>query len=163
MASGKAELNGSVITLQPGSTHNEISFAPDGDSITVVSPSETIGFSVKENGYYLLNLKRDTIAGAYQQMGTDNSKQVISQEQLRGRIDSLYQLMLGVNISEKARNFNLPPFTLARITGNTDAQIVGPYVKLPSSFDPSREHEVYKFYTNKEIMEILLKSSKMTN
>jgi hypothetical protein len=161
MTSGKAEINGSTITLQPGTTHTEMTLIPYGDSITVVTPSETKGFSVKENGYYLLNLKKDTIAGAYQLVGTNN-EQKISQEILRARIDSLYQLMLGVNVSEKSRNYNLPPFTIAKITQNTDAQIIGPYVKLPASFDPSVKHEVYKFYTTKEIMEILVKSSKMT-
>jgi hypothetical protein len=161
MASGTAEINGNIITLKPGTRHNETTFVPEGDSITVIAPSETKGFSVKDNGYYLLNLKVDTIAGAYQQVGTDNSQVVITQDNLRSRIDSLYQLMLGVNISEKSRNYNIPPFTIAKITKNTDAQIIGPYLKLPSSFDPSQKHEVYKFYTNKEIMEILVKSAKL--
>jgi hypothetical protein len=161
MTSGKAQISGNTITLNPGTQHNETTFVPDGDSITVVSPSETKGFSVKDDGYYLLNLKNDTVAGAYQSVGTDNSTIVITQENLRARIDSLYQLMLGVNVSEKARNYNIPPFTIAKITNNTDAQIIGPFVKIPGSFDPSQKHEVYKFYTNKEIMEILQKSAKM--
>jgi hypothetical protein len=69
--------------------------------------------------------------------------------------------MRGQNVSEAKRNFSLPPFTIARITKNTDAQIIGPYRKLPGSFDPNREHEVYKFYTNKEIGEIIEKVKKM--
>lgn len=161
MLSGSADITGNTIHLQPGTTHNEMTFTPDGDSITVISPSQTKGFSVKDRGYYLLNLKKDTIAGAYQHVGTDNAQQVISQENLRARIDSLNQLMHGANVSGKARNYNLPPFTLAKITDNTDAQIIGPYVKLPGSFDPSREHEIYKFYTNKEIMDIVTRSNKM--
>jgi hypothetical protein len=161
MASGKVSADGNTVTLQPGTTHNEITIVPDGDSILVVSPSGTQGFSVRDDGYYLLNIKKDTIAGAFQQVGTDNSQQVISQESLKGRMDSLYKLMQGTNVSEKSRNYNIPPFTIARITRNINAQIIGPYLKLPASFDPSTEHEVYKFYTNKEIMDILVKSAKM--
>ncbi|MBA4167569.1 MAG: hypothetical protein H0X41_08525 [Chitinophagaceae bacterium] len=161
MTSGKAEINGNTITLKPGTQHNETTFTPDGDSVTVVSPSETKGYSVKDNGYYLLNLKTDTIAGAYQPVGTNNATIIITQDNLRTRMDSLSQLMRGTNVSEKARNYNIPPFTIAKITSNTDAQIIGPFVKIPGSFDPSQKHEVYKFYTNKEIMEILQKNAKM--
>ncbi len=140
-----------------GSTHNEESFTPQGDSIIVVSPSNTEGFSVKEPGLYLLNIKKDTVAGSYQRVGTDNSTQKLTQEILRYRIDSLYQLMIGYNVSKEARNFNIPPFTIAKITDNTDAQIIGPYVKIPRSFDPNVEHEVYKFYTTKEIWDMIMK------
>jgi hypothetical protein len=161
MASGEVQVNGNTITLQPGTTHNEIIFVPDGDSIIVNSPSGNMGFSVKEDGLYLLNLKKDTLIGSYQRTGTDNSQQVISQENIWQRVDSLNQLMAGKNVSEAAKNYNIPPFTIARITRNTDAQIIGPYRKLPASFDPSQEHEVYKFYTTKEIMEIISKVKKM--
>lgn len=161
MASGKVQVNGNVITLEPGSTHNEVSVEPDGDSIQVVAPTGTTGYSVKENGLFLLNLKKDTLVGSYQRTGTDNSQQVISQDDLFNRVDSLNALMAGTNVSEGARNFNIPPFKMSRISGNTNAQIVGPFRKLPGSFDPSKEHEVYKFYTNKEVVEIVENVKKM--
>lgn len=161
MASGKVEVDGSTITLQPGTTHNESVVIPDGDSVIVVAPSGNSGFAVKESGLYLINLKKDTLVGSYQRTGTDNSQQVISEENLWQRVDSLTQLMTGQNVSEAAKNYHLPPFTISRITKNTDAQIVGPYRKLPGSFDPSKEHEVYKFYTNKEIVEIIANVKKM--
>ncbi len=161
MSSGKVEINGNTITLDPGSQHNEQTFIPSGDSITVVAPDQTTGFSVKENGYYLLNLKKDTISGAYQHIG-ENAEQKISQETLRARIDSMYQLTMGIGVSPEKRNYNIPPFTIARITDNTNAQIIGPYLRMPTSFDPNQKHEVYKFYTNKEIMDILYKSARMT-
>ncbi len=161
MTSGKAEVNGDAITLQPGTTHNEIFLTPKTDSITVTSPQGTHGYSVKEPGLYLLNLKKDTIVGGYQRTGSDDAETVISQDDLRFRIDSLYKLMHAYNVSEEARNFNLPPFHISRISGNLDAQIVGPYRKLPTSFDPSKEHEVYKFYTNKEAMDIIMRLVKM--
>lgn len=161
MASGKIQVNGNTINLQPGTTHNEVTVDPDSDSIIVTSPSGNQGYAVKEAGFYLLNLKKDTIVGSYLRTGTDNSQQVISQENLWQRVDSLTQLMKGQNVSAERRNYNLPPFSIAKITDNTKAQIIGPFRKVPGSFDPALEHEVYKFYTNKEVAEIVENVKKM--
>lgn len=160
MASGKIQVNGSTITLQPGSTHNEETIVPDGDKITVNAPSGNKEFDVKESGLYLLNLKKDTLAGSYQKTGTDNSQIVITEANLWERVDSLTQLMKGQGVSEAKRNYSLPPMSIAKITKNTEAQIIGPYRKIPGSFDPSKEHEVYKFFTNKEIADIIEKVKK---
>ena len=160
MASGKIQVSGSSITLQPGSTHNEETVVPEGDKITVTSPSGNKDFDLKESGLYLLNLKKDTLAGSYQKTGTDNSQIVITQENLWERVDSLTMLMKGQGVSEAKRNYSIAPMTIAKITKNTDAQIIGPYRKIPGSFDPSKEHEVYKFFTNKEIADIVEKVKK---
>jgi len=160
MASGNIQVTGNSITLQPGSTHNEETVVPDGDKITVTSPSGNKDFDVKEPGLYLLNLKKDTLAGSYQKTGTDNSQIVITQENLWERVDSLTMLMKGQGVSEAKRNYSIAPMTMAKITKNTDAQIIGPYRKITGSFDPSREHEVYKFFTNKEIADIIEKVKK---
>ncbi|HUQ67361.1 MAG TPA: hypothetical protein VM101_14455 [Flavitalea sp.] len=160
MASGTIKVNGNTVNLQPGTTHNEETIVPDGDKITVNSPSGDKDFDLKESGLYLLNLKKDTIAGSYQKTGTDNSQIVITQENLWERVDSLTMLMKGQGVSEAKRNYSIPPMTIAKITKNTDAQIIGPFRKIPGSFDPSREHEVYKFNTNKEISEIIEKVKK---
>jgi len=77
MASGKIQANGNNITLDPGSTHNEETIVPDGDKITVTTPTGNKDFEVKEPGLYLLNIKKDTLAGSYQKTGTDNSQIVI--------------------------------------------------------------------------------------
>lgn len=160
MASGTIKADGSTITLQPGTTHNEQTISPGGDKITVNSPSGSKEFEVKESGLYLLNLKKDTLAGSYQKTGTDNSQIVITQENLWERVDSLTLLMKGQGVSEAKRNYSIPPMSMAKITNNTNAEIVGPYRKLPGSFDPSKEHEVYKFFTNKEISDIIEKVKK---
>jgi hypothetical protein len=160
MASGSIKVNGNTITLEPGSTHNEETIVPDGNKITVSAPSGNKDYELKEAGLYLLNLKKDTLAGSYQKTGTDNSQIVITEENLWERVDSLTNLMKGQGVSEAKRNYSIPPMTIARITKNTDAQIVGPFRKLPSSFDPSKEHEVYKFNTNKEIADIIEKVKK---
>lgn len=161
MASGKILVNDNIVTLEPGTTHNESSMVPSGDKITVNSPTGNKEFDVKDAGLYLLNLKKDTLAGSYQRTGTDNSQQVISQENLWQRVDSLNQLMTGQNVSAAKRNYHLPPFTIRKITNNTNAQLIGPYRKIPGSFDPNQEHEVYKFYTNKELVEIVENVKKM--
>ena len=160
MASGKIQANGTHITLEPGSTHNEETIVPDGDKITVTTPTGNKDFEVKEPGLYLLNIKKDTLAGSYQKTGTDNSQIVITQENLWERVDSLTLLMKGQGVSEAKRNFSIPPMSIAKITKNTDAQIIGPFRKIPGSFDPSKEHEVYKFFTNKEISDIIEKVKK---
>jgi hypothetical protein len=161
MASGKVNANGNTVTLEPGTTHNEISFVPESDSVIVVSGAKTAGFTVKDPGLYILNLKNDTIVGSYLQTGTDNTPKVISQSELAVRMDSLKQLMAGTNVNEQSKNYNIPPFSIALITKNTDAQIIGPYVKVPGSFDPNQKHEIYKFFTNKEVVGTLEKLSKM--
>ncbi len=164
MASGKVDVKGSTINLTPGTGHNEASFAPDGNTISVVSPSGTEEFDVAENGYYILNLKKDTIAGTYQKIGQegDTPQQIITQDDLKFRIDSLYQLMIAYNIADSNGQYNIPPFTIKKITNNTNAEIIGPFKPLPSSFNPALEHEIYKFYTNKEIWDLILKLHKMT-
>jgi hypothetical protein len=68
--------------------------------------------------------------------------------------------MHGQNVSEAKKNYSVPPMSIAKITTNTEAQIIGPYRKIPGSFDPSQKHEVYKFYTNREIAEIIDKVKK---
>ena len=160
MASGKIQANGNNITLEPGSTHNEETIVPDGEKITVTTPSGNKEFEVKESGLFLLNLKKDTLAGSYQKTGTDNSQIVITQENLWERVDSLTLLLKGQGVSESKRNYSIPPMSIAKITKNTDAQIIGPFRKMPGSFDPSKEHEVYKFFTNKEISDIIEKVKK---
>jgi hypothetical protein len=160
MASGTIKAEGNTITLQPGTTHNEQTIVPSGDKLTVNAPSGNKEFDVKEAGLYLLNLKKDTIAGSYQKTGTDNSQIVITQENLWERVDSLTMLMKGQGVSEAKRNYSIPPMSIAKITKNTEAEIIGPYRKIPGSFDPSKEHEVYKFFTNKELSDIIEKVKK---
>lgn len=155
MASGKVTMQGNTVTLEPGTSHTEVTYEPSGDNISIVAPSGNKEVAVKEPGLYILNLKTDTIVGSYQEVGTDNSQKVISQDDLWNRVDSLTKLMSGQNVSAASRNYNIPPMQISRITANTDAEIIGPYRKIPGSFDPSKKHEVYKFSTNKEIQETI--------
>lgn len=163
MVSGKVQISGNTVNLSPGTTHNEERFTPTGDKITVVAPEGAVTHELPEPGLYILNLKKDTIIGAYQRTGKDQTEQFVSQEELRFRIDSLYKLMHGWNVSPEARNFNIPPSGIAHITKNTKAEVIGPYQHMPTAFSPDREHEVYKVYTGKEVQEIILRLLKMVD
>ena len=161
MASGDIEVKDNTINLIPGTTHNtkEITVS---DKVIVNSPAGNKDYTVGEDGLYILNLKKDTLVGSYQRLGSDNSQQVISRADLQKRIDSLTQLMAGTNVTTEGRNFSIAPNQLTKITSNTNAQIVGPYLKMPGSFEGGKEHEVYKFYTNKEMKEIIEKLKPMS-
>ena len=163
MASGKVQINDHLITLDPGTTHTENEINVTSDKLTVKTPGGSTDFPVSESGLYILNIKNDTLVGSYQRIGTDNSQTVISQENLRMRLDSLNQLMTGRNTSAANRNFFIPPNQLGKITDNTGAQIIGPYKRVPGSFEGGKEHEIYKFYTNKEMHEIVGNLSKMVD
>lgn len=164
MVSGNVTVSGNNIELKPGSGHKETTIEPEGDAITVSSPSGTTNYPVPESGFYILNLKNDTLIGSRQALGKEGSTppQVISQENLKFRIDSLNQLMAGANVNEKGGQYNLAPFSIKKISANAASEVVGPYRLIPASFDPNIEHEVYKFYTNKEMHDLVKKLEKMS-
>lgn len=162
MASGKVQVNGDVITLEPGTTHTETEVPVSGSQVKVNSPAGSTDFTIGDAGLYILNIKTDTLVGSQQRIGTDNSQTVITQDNLKVRIDSLKQLMAGTNASSANKNYFIPPNQVSKITANTAAEIVGPYKKVPGSFEGGKDLEVYKFYTNKEMQEIVGKLEKMT-
>src|SRR5690606_19774094 len=162
MASGKIQINENTITLEPGTTHNEEELMVNGDKITVKSPAGDMDIDVKEGGLYLLNLKTDTIVGSYQRVGTSTEQIKLTREDLKHRLDSMTMLMQGQNISAENRNYCIAPMKMEKITANTQAQIVDPFQNLPRSYDPEKEHEIYKFHTNKEVVEIIEKIRPMT-
>ncbi len=163
MASGKVNINDNVVTLEPGTTHTENEIAVTKDKLTVTTPSGSSEFPVADAGLYILNIKNDTLVGSYQRIGTENSQSTITQEDLRTRLDSLNQLLVGTNANSANRNYFIPPNQLVKITANTGAQIIGPYKTVTNSFEGGKEHEIYKFYTNKEMHEIVDKLSKMVD
>ncbi|HUR12047.1 MAG TPA: hypothetical protein VM012_11785 [Flavitalea sp.] len=158
MASGQLTINGTNITLEPGLRHNEEKMIVDNNKITIQRPDSKTEITSNEGpGLYILNLKKDTLVGSYQRIGEQAGQERITQEDLRNRLDSLQQLTKGANTNFSRKNFCIAPNQLVRISENPNAQVVGPYMKMPQSFAAGKEHEVYKFYTNKEMYEIIEK------
>jgi hypothetical protein len=107
----------------------------------------------------VINVMNDTIIGSYQKY-SDPSKTipVMSQVELKHRIDSLQQLMEGRNVSEANKNFFILPKYAAHITSNTEAEVVGPYHQMRSAAKvDGKEPEIYRFWSIKEIREIVTK------
>jgi hypothetical protein len=162
MSSGSVKVSGNTITLDPSTRHNERKISVSDDKLNIVSPNGNAEVAVNNGGgLYILNLKTDTLVGSYQRIGEQGESEKITQEDLRKRIDSLEQLTKGTNVNSEKRNFFIPPGQVSRISTNGQAQVVGPYLKMPASFESGKEHEVYKFYTNKEVYEIIDKLKPM--
>ena len=116
-----------------------------------------------DDGLYIANLTADTIVGSYQHVGADNGQVKLTTDQLKYTVDSLYQLTGGLNIAPQNRNYFIPPGKVVRITENTKAKIFPPYTKIPGGYDASATPEVYKFYTNREVREIIERLTKLIN
>jgi hypothetical protein len=162
-SNGTPTVDGNTLTLKSRSGHSETELRPTDKTLTVKMPGDvTETFTVDgdgTDGLYILNLKNDTLIGSFQPVGAEAKQERITQENLKYRIDSLHQLMAGKNVSEAKRNFFIPPNQLRRITANDQAQVVGPYLRMPGSF--AGTPEVYKFYTNSEVRETIAKLEKM--
>jgi len=127
---------------------------PKGKIVLTTSP---------EDGLSIANLTADTIVGSYQHVGADNGQVKLTTDQLKYMVDSLYQLTGGMNIIPRNRNYFIPPGKVLRITENVKAKIFPPYTKIPAGFDASETPEIYKFYTNREVREIIDNLTKMIN
>jgi len=152
------------ITVTEGTTHNEkaLEFSGSGPvSLQVQSPAGKFSIETTGEGLFIANLQKDTLVGSFQHLSTDNGKVIYTPELLAHVVDSLGQLITGKNISEANKNYLIPPGKIGRITANTDARIFGPYTTIPSGFDASNVPELYKFYTNNEVREIIGKLSAM--
>jgi hypothetical protein len=165
-ASSKIQVDESQknITVTEGTTHNEQALEFGGSSpvtLQVQSPAGKFSIEATENGLYIANLQKDTLVGSYQHIGADNGKIVYTPELIQHAVDSLQKLIEGKNISEANKNYFIPPGKIGRISANTDARIFGPYTTVPSGFDASTVPELYKFYTNNEVREIIAKLSAM--
>ena len=138
-----------------------------GDKVTLtvklLSGEKTI--DIPDNGYYIVNTKdKDTIIGGFQKYSTpEEANRVMTQEQLAHNIDSLKQMVTGSNTSPANKTFFIPPYAAAKITDNTDADIVGPYHRMSSVAKVGdKEPEVYRFYSIREVRETIEKLEKLT-
>ena len=152
------------IKLTDGTTHHEKELDFNGSEpviLNVESPAGKFTLQANDGGLYLANLKPDTVVGSFQHVGKESGEAKITQEELAQKIDSLQKLILGQNQDPSHKNFFIPPNTMSKITSLTNAKIFGPYTSIPGSFDAGSVPELYKFYTNKEVREIISKLSGM--
>ena len=169
MGKGTLSAGENSITLKEGSGYAETLIELSGDKETVLTVEGSGIKSVTipaEGGYYILNLRKDTIVGAKQNLGKDlSSSRIITQEELKLKIDSLIQLTTGVNVKAGGSNFNIAPGIVTKVSANENARIYGPFTKIPASIKPDpngKELELFKFYTNNEMRELIEKLKAQT-
>jgi hypothetical protein len=149
-----------------GTTHHEqeLDFTT-GDPVTldVESPQGKYSVTIPDDGLYIANLKTDTVVGSRQHVGTAGGEShVISQEDLKRRLDSLNKLITDQNVSEANQNYFIAPHQAVRITTETKAKIFGPFTTIPGSFDAGSVPAIYKFYSMSEMREFIGNLQKMS-
>ena len=163
MASGKItvdEKDQKNIKLEPGTTHNEkeITLTGDKETLTVQNAGTNKTFEVNEPGNYVLNLKPDTLVGGQVKYGAGNRTSNLTGEDVDHIIDSTQKLIAGQNASDETKTYFILPFTLKKISANSESRIVGPYNGIPGSVDAGssgKAPELYKLFTNKQKREAL--------
>jgi hypothetical protein len=166
---GSAEVNTDTKTIKAtdGAGHEDktVDFVGKTVEITLNTPSGDAKVTLTENGYYIVNVKNDTIIGS-QVNYTDPllTNQVITQEVLKVKIDSLHNLVNNINVGKANRNFYILPNSAAHITDNFDAIIVGPFHQMRSAAadKDGNAPEVYRFYSIKEIRATIARLEGMT-
>lgn len=168
MSKGEAsvDLNAGTIQAKDGAGHEEKLVAVNKADISfkLNTPAGEATVQLKENGLYIINVKNDTIIGSYQQYSTAGQAQkVMSQEILLQKIDSLQLLSQGKNVSAANRNYFILPNQATFITANPQAQVVGPYHQMRSAERVNgKDPEIYRFYSIKEIREMITKLQALT-
>ncbi|MGI8950343.1 MAG: hypothetical protein ACR2FN_02045 [Chitinophagaceae bacterium] len=131
MTRGDITVKDNNITVTEGNNYGEKEMNLNNSgkiSLNITSPTGNFSVDVPADGFYILNLRKDTLIGSYQKIGRDlNSAHVISQDELKIKIDSLQKLLANQNVSTANRNFFITQNQLKKITDNTDANIYGPF------------------------------------
>jgi hypothetical protein len=152
------------ITVTDGNTQveKELLFnTGDPVVLTINGPGGKYTLEARENGFYLANLKKDTVIGSLQHMGT--SKQTrITQEQLKIQLDSLHKLVADSNVSAASNNYFIIPEKMERISSFTNVKVFSPFAQIPNDFDASGFSEVYKFFNISEVNKIISKLTEMS-
>ncbi len=170
MGKGTLTARENSVTLKQGSGYAEATVQLTDDkesqlSVDVDGSKKDVAVPAGE-GFYMLNLRTDTIVGAKQNIGTDlSSGKVMTQEELKLKIDSLVQLTTGANVKQGGTNFIIAPNQVVKISGNVNARVYGPFTKIPGAIDADpdgKEVELYKFYTNQEMRDLIEKLRKQT-
>ena len=152
------------ITVTDGNTQveRELNFTGSDPVVLNIScPQGHFTLEAREDGFWLANLKKDTIVGSLQRTG-NTAHNRITQEELNHRLDSLNQLVKGMNVSAQAKNYFIAPSKIEKISDNTNVKIFGPFTSIPNDFDAGSVSEIYKFYNLSEVNTIIQKLTEMS-
>ncbi|GAB3353773.1 hypothetical protein GCM10027566_14340 [Arachidicoccus ginsenosidivorans] len=110
----------------------------------------------KEDGFYLLNLMKDTVFGSQLVDGRDyNTAEALGLDKQKEMIDSLKLVLQGKNISEANKNYLVVPGQLTKVTDDlVHARIFGPFHQMNSDIDAPADGKppvLYKFYSSDEL------------
>ena len=153
------------ITVAEGTTHHEqeLDFTSgDPVNLDITYPQGKLTLSATEDGLYIANCKPDTVVGSMQHVGAEGGEGRITQDALKQKLDSLQKLVLGQNVSEAGHNYFIPPGKIVKLSSNAKGKVFGPFTTIPSSFDAGSVPEIYKFYSMKEMREIIGNFQKMS-
>ena len=169
MGQGDLNVNGKEISMMKGSGHaeKEVTINEEGAtelSVTTAAGKQTYSLPA-DKGYYILNLKTDTLVGSRQLIGRDlTNTKVMTQEELKVKIDSLVAMTQGTNI-DNSNNFIVLPNKPLKVSADLDARVYGPFKKIPAKIDmaaDNKEPELYKFYTNTEVRDLIKNLRELT-
>jgi hypothetical protein len=148
-----------------GTTHHEqeLDFT-GGDPITlnVETPQGKYTIAILDDGLYVANIKTDTVVGSKQHVGAEGGEAKITQDALKQKLDSLQKLAMDQNVSDANQNFFIVPGKAVKLTTEVNAKVFGPFTSIPGSFDAGSVPAIYKFYSMKEMRQIIANLQKMT-
>src|SRR5580704_3458273 len=107
------------ITVTDGTTHHEKELEFSGSdpvTLSIQSAGGKYNLEATEDGLFIANLKTDTVVGSFQHVGAETGQTRITQDELKHRIDSLNQLVLGQNQNPANKNYFIPPGKIAHVT-----------------------------------------------
>jgi hypothetical protein len=152
------------ITVADGTTHHEqeLDFTSgDPVNLDIQAPQGKITLTATDDGLYIANLKNDTVVGSMQHVGAEGGEARITQDALKQKLDSLQKLAVGQNVSEANKNYFIVPGKIQKISSDAKSKVFGPFTTIPGSFDAASVPEIYKFYSMKEMREIIGNLEKM--
>jgi hypothetical protein len=148
-----------------GTTHHEqvLDFTT-GDPVTlnVETPQGKYTISIPDDGLYIANVKNDTVVGSKQHVGEEGGESKITQDVLKQKLDSLQKLAADQNVSDANQNFFIIPGKAVKLTTEVNAKVFGPFTSIPGSFDAGSVPAIYKFYSMREMRQIIANLQKMT-
>jgi hypothetical protein len=155
---GTADVNTDAKTIKSkdGSGHEEKEVTLSSGDVTykITGPAGEATIDLPGAGLFIVNVKADTIVGGYHAYGDPAKQKIVTQVELKHKIDSMVALSENNSAGFPIRSFYILPNKAARISDNTQSMVVGPYHRMRSAEKvDGKDPEVYHFYTLKEFRE----------